>query len=92
MKDKNNNRKQQKPLEIKEAEDFKEKIKVAYDEWAQNGFAEEWIIEFKNTWSPDTNHFIFIELLKAKKELNENEYSEKEQKEMKDFERREKDF
>jgi len=73
-------------IQIKDAEDYKEKIKIAYDKWKENEFSEEWFKWFESTWRPETNVFRFIELLKAKKTLREVKYRKKENKTIAEFE------
>jgi hypothetical protein len=73
-------------LSIKDSEDYREKIKLYYSSWEENGLSEEWIKSFKNRWQPSTEVFDFIKLLKAKKDLSEDKYKAKEYKTLKKFE------
>lgn len=85
MIDKRCNQNKQKKMEIKDGSDFKEKIKVAYDQWAGSNFSDEWMIEFENKWISEIRTRDFIKLLKDKKNLNDIEYKKKERKMIKEI-------
>lgn len=85
MIDKRSNQYEKKQLIIKDGADLKEKIKVAYDQWAGSNFSDEWMIEFENKWVSEIRTQDFIELLKDKKNLNDKEYKKRERKIIKEI-------
>jgi len=87
MIDKDENGDECKSLQIGDAEDYKEKIKAAYKAWEEDGFSQEWLERFENSWYPETTVWKFIELLKAKKTLREVKYKEKEKETIAAFEK-----
>jgi hypothetical protein len=92
MKDKYYNWKERRALYIEDGHDYKEKIRIVYEKWQDNGFTEEWIEVLKDRWFPSSTINNFIRLLKSKRILSEIEYLEMEAAEIKDFERLLKDF
>lgn len=74
-------------LLIKDREDYKKKIKIVYEKWGLNGFTKEWFKTLENRWCPSTDVWEFLNLLKAKRELSEKEYTEKEEVTIKYFEK-----
>ena len=86
MTDKHLNWNKCKSLFIEDADDYKEKIRTAYEMWEANGFTDEWLAKLKNRWFPCSLVFNFIELLKSKKDLSEAEYQANEVKVIKEFE------
>lgn len=63
-----------KNLIIKDRNDFEEKLNIAFKIWEKNNFSKEFIERLEYRWSPSTEVYEFIGLLKAKKELNEEEF------------------
>ena len=84
--DKSSNWEEQKLLSIEDADDYRNKIEIAYDEWKKNDFSEIWIESYKNSWCQCTDVSGFIKLLKAKKTLSKSKYKQKENKIIAEFE------
>ena len=78
MSNKYTNSKERKSLLIESSDDYREKIKIAYYKWEEQGFSDEWLKWLENRWYPSTTVWEFIKLLNAKKTLSEANYKEKE--------------
>lgn len=75
---------------IKDIDDYKRKLDIAYQKWQKTNFSEQWIENFENYYSPSTNLWNFVKLLRARKKLPEEKYKKLEEKIFKDFEEIEK--
>jgi predicted RNA-binding Zn-ribbon protein involved in translation (DUF1610 family) len=74
-------------FKIEDRQEYIEKLKRIYRVWEKNDFQGKWIEEFKNSWGQCTLIWRFVELLKAKKELSEEEYARKQTYILDEFER-----
>lgn len=84
-----NQKKPTKPIEliIEDGNDYRTKLKIAYQKWEEHGFDDRWLDMLEKHWIPSTDVDDFIDLLKARRDLPEEEYKTKEKKIIEDFEK-----
>jgi len=75
-----NQKKPTKPIEliIEDGNDYRTKLKIAYQKWEEHGFDDRWLDMLEKHWIPSSNADDFIDLLKARRDLPEEEYKTKE--------------
>lgn len=74
-----------KNLFIKDSEDYRNKLSIAYKQWGDIGFSKTFMEKLEERWFPCTNSWKFIELLKARKVLSKEDYEEKENEVIENF-------
>jgi hypothetical protein len=70
---------------IKDGADCREKIRLYYSTWQENGFSEEWLKSFKERWRTSSYVWDFIKLMRDKRELSDDKYKAKEKRAIKKF-------
>jgi predicted RNA-binding Zn-ribbon protein involved in translation (DUF1610 family) len=84
-----NQKKPTKPIEliIEDGNDYKQKLEFAYQKWSEHNFDNRWLDMLEKHWIPSSDVNNFINLLKARRDLTEEEYKVKEKKIINDFEK-----